>query len=441
MRLLRTSLFAGVALALLIWSPAHATRIQEVVSPGGIKAWLVHEPSIPMIALEIAFRGGAVHDPQGKEGLANFLSGLLDEGAGDMESLDFQRRLEELAIGLSFSAGRDFFNVEMKTLSKNREQAFNLLGLALTQPRFDPDPLERVRRQIETMLTRDLEDPNRIARRTWMQTVFPDHPYGRPVRGTLDSIARIDAGDLRSFTAARFGRDEMIVGVVGDLEPEELGRLLDRALGRLPARAAHTAIPDARPSIRTETRIIRKKNPQSVVVLGAPGLKRDDPDYYAGYVMNAVLGGSGFSSRLMEEVREKRGLAYGVYSYLYPLDYSALWLGGVGTANGRVAESVRIIRAELARMAADGVTDEELADVKTYLNGSFPLQLSSNARIAGILIAIQTNDLGIDYIDRRAGLISAVTREDVQRVAKRIFTDGGLLIVVVGDPEHLEEDG
>ena len=429
-----------VALALPA-PPAWATEIQRVRSPGGIEAWLVHEPSIPIISLELAFRGGAALDPPGKEGLAHMASGLLDEGAGEMDSLAFQRRLKELAIGLSFDAHTDTFRASLRTLSRHRDEAFRLLGLALSQPRFDDEAVERIRQQIRASLIRDLEDPDSIARRTWFATAFPGHPYGRPRRGDVDSIAAIARDDLRAFAAQRLARDNVVIGVVGDIGAEELGRLLDGALGALPHASAPYQLPETAPAAGEGVIVVRKPVPQSVVVFGRAGPKRDDPEYYAAYVMNYVLGGGGFSSRLTEEVREKRGLAYSVYSYLSPLDHTGLLLGGVATANGRVKQSLSIIRAELDRLSREGISEEELAGAKTFLNGSFPLRLSSNSRIADILVAIQLKDLGIDYIERRPGLIDAVSRDDIMRVAERFLRTDDLIVVVVGDPQGLDGDG
>lgn len=434
----------AVAATAALWfaaAPARATEITRVQSPGGIEAWLVREPSIPMLAVEMLFRGGAALDPAGKEGLANMVSGLLDEGAGDLDSLAFQTRIEELAIGLSFDARLDYFSVSLKTLTGNQDEAFRLLSLALSQPRFDAGPVARVRGQIRAMLTRASEDPGSILDRTWYRAAFPDHPYGRPVDGTLDSIAAIGAEDLRTFVRGRFARDNLIIGVVGDIDAVALGRLLDRTFAPLPARATPWEIAEATAAKGSGTIVVRKNIPQSVVMFGGPGLKRDDPDYYAGYVMNYVLGGGGLISRLTEEVREKRGLAYSVYSYLYPMDRAGLLLGGVGTANERVADSLRIIRKELGRLREEGVSATELADAKTYLNGSFPLRLSSNGRIANILVAIQRGDLGIDYIERRPELINAVTREDIRRVAQRLLREDELIVVVVGDPAGIDGGG
>lgn len=431
--------FAALAavFAALTFAADHAEAapdIVEVKSATGVTAWLVREPSIPIISVEIAFRGGTITDPAGKEGLANMVSGLLDEGAGDLEAKAYQERLQELAIGFSASANKDTFRIGMRTLVENRDEAFRLLGLALSAPRFDAGPVERIRQQIVVGLTRAAEDPDRIASRTWFAKAFPDHVYGRPNRGTVESIGAVTRDDLAAFARDRFARDNAIVGVVGDVTPEELSRLLDISFGDLAPSADPVEVSDIMPPAKGSLTVIRKPIPQSVVTFGLPGIKRNDPDYYAAYVMNYVLGGGGFTSRLYQEVREKRGLAYSVYTYLYPYDYSAVYLGGVATVNERIGESLDIIRAQISQVAEQGVTADELERAKTFLNGSFPLRLDSNAKIARMLVGIQLNDLGKDYVERRPQLIDAVTLDDVRRVATRLLGSGGLTVVVVGDP-------
>ena len=414
-----------------------ASKVERVVSPGGIEAYLISESSIPFLSLALHFKGGAALDPAGKEGLAYMVSGLLDEGAGDLDSQAFRTELEDRAIRLSFEAQRDAFTGQLKTLSEQRDRAFELLRLALLEPRFDPEPVERIRNQIQAELRRRAEDPDYLVSRTWFETAFPGHPYGRPVEGTVDSLATITADDLRAFTRERLAKDNLIVGVSGDVTAKELGRLLDLAFGDLPEASAPVAIADTEPA-GSGTIVVRRNVPQSRVIFGQEGLARDDPDFYAAYVANHLLGGGGFTSRLTEEIREKRGLAYSVYSYLYPMDHAPLWLGGVGTANAAVDESIRLMRKEVARMAAGDVEPKDLADAKTYLTGSFPLRLTSNDQIASMLVSIQVDDLGIDYLDQRNGYIEAVTLEDVRRAAARLYHPEDLLVVVVGKPEGLE---
>lgn len=436
MRLLRSA-FLLVAVLVAGVVPARAVEVQRVVSPGGIEAWLVEDHSNPILALDLAFRGGAALDPAGKEGLANLVSGLIDEGAGELDSQSFQGRLQNLSIRLSFSAGRDTFDGELTTLTENRDTAFDLLRLALTAPRFDAEPVERIRAQILAGMAQQAEDPGWIAGRTMDVLQFPEHPYGRPVEGTAQSLAAITRDDLQTFVATRFARDRLVIGVVGDITPDELASYLDSTFLALPAEGAALTVADTRPAARGELVVVEKDVPQSIVQLAQQGIARDDPDYYAAYLVNYILGGGGFASRLYAEVREKRGLAYSVYSYLYPLDHAALLAGGVATRNGRVGESLGIIREEWRRMAEEGPTAEEVADAKTYLTGSFPLRFSSSGRIAGMLVAMQTEDLGIDYLERRNSLIEAVTLEDAKRVARRLYDPAALTVVIVGRPDGI----
>ena len=426
------------AILIAFTAPGHAVKVEKVVSPGGIEAWLVRDHSIPITAIEFSFRGGAAADPKGKTGLASMVSSLLDEGAGDLDSQAFQDRLERLSIRMSFSTGLETFRGSFKTLNRNRDEAVSLLRLALNEPRFDAEAIERMRRQITAGLKRKSTDPNIVASRVWRRAVFGEHPYGRPVDGTLGSIADITAQDLRDFVASRFARDKLIVGVVGDTAPAELAPMLDRIFGDLPATTPQSAPDTAQTATEGETYVVQMDIPQSVVVFGQQGVKRNSPDYYAAYVMNYVLGGGGFSSRLYTEVREKRGLAYSVYSYLNPMQRAAIISGGVATRNDQVAQSIAVIREEWGRMRETGPSAEEVADAKTYLNGSFPLRLSSTSSIARMLVAMQYHDLGIDYIDRRDDLINAVTLADVQRVARHMLDPKQLTVVVVGKPEKVE---
>ena len=431
---LRKALIALV-LVVVTGAPAAAVEVQRVVSPGGIEAWLVEDHSNPILSLDLAFHGGAALDPAGKEGLANMAASLIDEGAGELDSQAFQGTLEDHSIRLRFNAGLDNFSGELLTLSEHRALAFKLLRLALTEARFDEEPVERIRAQILAGLARDAEDPDAIAGRTLRALFFPAHPYGRPGDGTPDSVRAITAEDLRGFVARRIARDNLVVGVVGDITPDELATLLDETFAGLPASAEPVAIAETQPAGEGALVVVERDQPQSVVTFGHAGIKRDDPDYYAAYVVNYVLGGGGFSSRLYEEVREKRGLAYSVYAYLNPLDHAALVAGGVATQNARVATSLELIRAEWSRMAEAGPSATELEAAKTYLTGSFPLRFSSSGRISRMLVGMQLEDLGVDYLDRRNSYIEAVTLDDVRRVARRLYDPAKLTVVVVGQPE------
>lgn len=417
--------------------PALAVDVQRVASKSGIVALLVEDHANPIINMRIAFRGGSALDPDGMEGLAEMVSGLLDEGAGELDSQAFQQRLEDLATSISFSASRETFGGSLSTLTKNRDETFSLLKLALTQPRFDPEPVSRIRSQILAGLRQESEDPDAIAGKTLFKTLFDGHPYSRLRGGTEDSINAITADAMRMFVADRLARDNLVIGVVGDITAIELMVLLDDTFGGLPNHATSWALPEASVPETGQQVVIQKNVPQSSILFAQEGMKRDHPDFYAAYVMNYVLGGGGFSSRLYEEVREKRGLAYSVYSYLSPYDHAGLILGGAGTANERVSETLKVLRDEWRRLAEAGISESELADAKTYLTGSYPLRFTASGRIANMLVGIQLDNLGLDYFDKRNSYIDAITLNDVNRVSKQWLDVDSLTIVIVGEPENL----
>ena len=412
-------------------------EIQDVTSPGGVHAWLVEEHSIPFVALEIRFRGGTSLDAEGKRGAVNLMTGLIEEGAGDMDARAFARAQESLAASFSFGAGDDSVSVSAQFLTENRDRAIDLLRTALHRPRFDQDALERVRAQVMSGLMSDAKDPGTIAGRTFAKIAYGDHPYGSDGKGTLQSVAALSREDIVAAHRGVFARDRLYVGAVGDITAEELGMMLDDLLSGLPATGA--PFPGkADVTIPGGVRVVEFDTPQSVAVFGQKGIERHDDDFFAAYVMNQILGAGGFESRLMQEVREKRGLTYGVYSYLVPRDLAAVYMGNVASANDRIAEAISVIRDEWARMAAGGVTEKELEDAKTYLTGAYPLRFDGNSRIAGILVGMQMDELPIDYIATRNDKVNAVTLADIRRVAAELLDPEGLLFVVVGRPEGLE---
>lgn len=445
-RAIRSSRLAGagwlsvlvLAIALLMGAalPAEAVEVQRVRG-GDVEAWLVEDHGNPLIAVRIAFRGGAAADPVGKEGLARMTAALLDEGAGELDSQAFQQRLNDLAIELSFSAGLDTLSGDMRTLTENRDAAFDLLRLALQQPRFDAEPIGRIRNQLQATIRREAETPSSVASERFFSALFPGHPYGRPINGTIDSLEAIDAGDLRGFAERRIARDALVIGVVGDITADQLAPLLEKTFGDLPAAAAPLAVADTTPVADGQVRVENKPVAQSTMVFGHQGPRRDDPDYYAATVVNHLLGGGGFTSLLYEQVREKRGLVYSVSTSLYPLDHAGLIIGSAASANERAAETVRIVRDQWGELAKGMITSQQLEDAKTFLTGSFPLRLTSSAQIAGILVGMQLDNLGIDYLDRRQALIEAVTLDHANRVAREMLDPAKLTFVIAGRPEGI----
>ena len=349
-------------------------NIQRVTSPGGIEAWLVESHANPLIAMRFGFRGGSAQDPAGKEGLAYFVSGMMDEGAGDLDSVAYQEQLQTLATRIDFDAGRDVMLGTVQTLTENRDAAFNLLRLALTAPRFDVDATERVRAQILAGLIFDENDPETVASLAWDRLAFEGHPYGRPIKGTTKAITDITPADLNNYVKRIFGRDKLLISVVGDIDAKTLGALLDHVFGSLPEKSSSTPVADANPPLGPTREVITMDVPQSVAQFGHRGFQRKDADFMGAYVLNYIIGGGGFSSRLMEEVREKRGLAYSVYSNLYPYEHGAVFVGNVATKNEEVGRSLRVIEDELRRLAERGPSAEELDAAKSYLTGAYALR-------------------------------------------------------------------
>ncbi len=441
LRLAAAAPLAVLSLLLLTASPADAMKIQKVTSKKGIEAWLVEDHSRPILSMQFAFTGGTSQDPDGKPGVAYFVSGMLDEGSGDLDSEAFQKKLEDLAAKFSVKSSHDNVTVTFQTLTENRAESVKLLKMAVTAPHFAPADVDRIREQIVANLRVEEKDPSKAAMIEWFKVAFGAHAYGRPVHGTLASVAAITPADLHGYVKKNFARGNLKIAVVGDIDAAQLGETLDFVFGGLPEKAALTPVPEVAWSKASKQRVLQMPNPQSVVNFGFEGLKRADPDFIPAYIMNYIVGGGGFSSRLMEEVREKRGLAYSVYTYLYPLDHAGIFLGGVATENKSVSQSMALIKAELERVAGEGISDKELRTAKDYLIGSFALRFDTSVKIAQQLLAIQLDNLGIDYIDRRNGEIEAVTGDDIKRVAKRMLEHKNLVVTVAGAPEGIHDAG
>ncbi|PCJ73220.1 MAG: peptidase M16 [Rhodobacteraceae bacterium] len=415
--------------------PANATDIQKVTSKGGITAWLVEETSIPIVSIEILFRGGASIEPDDKQGATYLMTGLLEEGAGQYDATGFLEASEALAARFSFDTSRDLVSISATVLKENLGPSMELLRIALTEPRFDDVAFERVRGQVNSSIRRAETNPRSIGSSRFRALAFGDHPYARDLEGTVESIAALTPQDMRETHQAALTQDKIMVGVVGDITPEELAELLDTVFAALPQSSAGT-VPLT--SIQTDggVEIIDYPSPQSVTVFGQAGIMRNDPDYIVAYVMNHILG-TGFTSRLNQEIREKRGLTYGVGSFLTPYDRAALYMGSISSSNENIAEAINLIREEWAKLADKGVTQAELEAAQKYLTGSYPLRFDSNGAIASILAGVQFANLPIDYVDTRNDAVNAVTVEDINRVAARLVQPDSLQFVIVGQPEGI----
>lgn len=411
---------------------------QEVVSPGGIHAWLVQDKMVPVISLQFAFRGGSALDTEEKAGLANLVASTLDEGAGDLPAEEFHKALEDQSIYLSFSASRDEFRGGIKTLKSNADKAWELLRLALTQPRFDEDEVARVKEQILSDIRNNYSDPQWVAYRTMNDTLFAGHPYHLPGIGFEHTVNKLGVADLREWVRDRLARDQLLVAVSGDITPEELAPLLDQIFGALPEKAKPFQLPDVTLQHVGQSFIVERPIPQTKLVMVQNAIPRTDPDWYAATILNYVLGGGGFNSRLMLEVREKRGLTYGVDTQLQHYDHANVMIVGAATSNETAGQAIELIRQEWTQMATGGVTPDELKDAQTYLTGALPLALTSTDKIADFLLQLQLEHLGMDYPQKRLEKLNAVTVEDVARVARRLLQTNDLTLIAVGQPHGVK---
>ena len=423
--------------ALLLAAPVRAEiAIQEVTSPGGIKAWLVEDHNIPFTALELQFKGGSSLEAPDKRGVVNLMTATLEEGAGEMDSKAFAEARDALAAGISFDSGADSVGVSAKFLTENRDQAIELMRAALVNPRFDQDAVDRVREQVLSNLRANEKDPGTLASEKFDALAFGDHPYATTGDGTIETVTKLTRDDVVAAHKAALARDRVFVAASGDITAEELGKLLDRLLGDLPATGAPQ--PDTAPWLLPPgVTVVDFPTPQSTVFFGQLGIPRDDPDFFPAFILNEVIGGGRFTARLMTEVREKRGLTYGIGTYLVNMEHADMLLGQFSASNDKVAEAIKVVKDQWGKIVTEGVTPEELEATKTYLTGSYPLRFDGNGPIASILVGMQMDGMPIDYATTRNARIEAVTMEDIKRVAARLIKPEALQFVVVGQPEGM----
>lgn len=420
-------LFFGSSFSL---SVANALDIESVTSEKGLTAWLVEDRAVPVVSIQFSIGGGTTQDPEGKEGLANLMTGLFDEGAGDFDSNAFQSRLDAIGAEMAFSANRDRMRGSMKVLAENSNEAFNLLALAVQKPRFDDEAINRIREQLVAELKASEKDPKTIAQNRLLTLIYGKHPYGRRSEGTPETLKRINREDLVNAHQAMFARNNIHIGIVGPVSRDEAAKIIDKIFGDLPEKADLKTIEEAKLNLGGMANV-NYDLPQTSLMLVYPGIKRSDPDFFAAYLMNYVLGGPGLTSRLFAEVREKRGLAYTVGSSLMVYDHSATLAVSTGTRSSEAQKTLSTIRNEVKRMADEGVSEQELDDAKSYVIGSYAVQnMGSSSAIAATLVGLQDEKLPIDYIDKRRSLIEAVTRDQVKAIAEKLLRQEPALLVI-----------
>ena len=413
--------------------------IQEIESASGIKAWLVEDRSLPIIAVSFSFKdAGSIQNSREQQGLAQLLSNTMDEGAGDLKSQEFQKALSDNSITLYFNSSRDNFGGKLKTLSRNKDKAFELLELALNKPRFDAEPVERMRQSNMARIRSSKGDPNWINARIFNDKLYGDHPYAFNSGGTLTTLASLTPEDLKQHHKNWIAQSNLVIGITGDISKTEAVLVLDDVFGNLPKQAKENKIEPVNLINENKNFVFEKDIPQTIITAAMPSLPMDDPDYKALQVMNYIYGGGGFGSKLMEEAREKRGLTYGIYSSLFNPELTNLIKISTSTKNKSVNEMMNIIEAQMAVIKNDKVDKETLKDAQSYITGSLPLSLTSTDKVAGILVSLQLDNRSVTYLDDFINDINAVTRDDIQRVANKVLDPKKMTTIMVGNPENIE---
>ncbi len=430
-RLILSSIAVGALL--LMAAPVSAAELKKLDLGKNAEVWFSEDHTVPIIAVVAALPAGSVYDPAGKPGLASFAASLIDEGAGNMDTRAFHETLADKAIQFSASVDRDSLVISVTSLKENMPQAMKLLQTALLHPRFDSEAVNRIRTQILQSIQQGDSRPPTVARRAFVKAFFNGHPYGHDSDGDPASVASITPDDLRGFARSHWVRGGLKVSIAGDISPAEATKLVGDTFKPVP-----DVRPASPPAIRRlgapGTHVIAMDVPQPTVIFGLPGIMRADPDFIPGYVANYILGGGGFSSHLMDEVRVKRGLTYGISTQVSAYNRAAIMLGSVATRADAVRHTITVVHDTLADFARTGATQAELDDAKTFLTGSFPLAFSSTSGFAAQLSTFQRQGLDIGYVARRNSLIQQVSLEDVRRVAKKLFDPARLTVVVAGSP-------
>ncbi|CDM60521.1 MULTISPECIES: M16 family metallopeptidase [Rhizobium] len=429
--------YIQVLLVLLTFAsamPAQAAiTVQEINTSSEVKAWLVEDYTQPLITISFAFRGGSTQDPSAKEGAVRLMSALLDEGAGELDSDAFQEQLDDAGAEVHFDVGPDAVYGSLRVLADSKDNAFALLKRAIEQPRFDQAAVDRIRAQLTSNIIAEAKDPSTAATIAWRKAIYGDHPYSRREEGTEQSLAAVTASDLKALHTHLFARGNLTIAVAGAIDAEALKRDLDQTFGSLPSDALLMEVADAAPKLGQEIRIPYAL-PQDRMHLAYPGINRKDPQFFAAFLMNHILGGGSFTSRLWNEVREKRGLAYGIESSLVNNEHASALIIETSTRPNRAAEALSLIRTEVRRIAEEGVSEEELEAAKKNIIGGYAINaLNSSSAIADTLVANQLDGMGIDYIERRKQLIQVVTVEDVRSAASYLLS-ADPAVMIVGPP-------
>lgn len=412
-----------------------ATKVKEVVSPKQkIKAYLFEDKTNPIISVNFMFKNsGLANDNDTEVGLANMVAALLTTGSGELDRIQFQEELEKRAISISFSASRDEMNGALLTTKAQAGKAYRLLKNVLAYPRFDEADIEQVKAERLVMLKQQSEHPDRVLGLEANEILFGNHPYSRNPLGKASDIIAISRSQVAEYVKNHFTRNNLIVGIAGDISTEEAGKMLDDVFGSLPDSGRTAFVRKARIDYQGGDRNIDKNLPQSIARFVAPGVTRSDKDFYPLYVANHVLGGSGLTSRLSLAAREKEALTYGVYTYMSTADKAPMLAGSFSATPENFSRVKKIVKNEWQKMGDRGVSQEELVAAKEYLLASYNLRFASITDIAEILTAMQKEDLGIDFLQKRNDYIRNIKLTEVNTAAKKFFDNKNLRFITIGN--------
>ena len=431
-------LCAAVIALLLIGSPTSATanvlNVEQIESPRGIKAWLVEEHSIPLVAIRFSFAGGSTQDGPGKAGLTSLMADVLGEGAGDLSAAQFKERVALLGARLSAFSRRDAIHGSLEVLAARVKPAGDLLRQMLISPHFASTDVDRVKAQRLTDIARTANEPTKIALERWYGEAFVGHPYANPVDGTATSIASLTSADLKGAHSRLFTKDTLKVVIVGDIDKAAATETLDALFGELPDKARLVPVATVKPRPAELPVVVEREFPLATAAFGLASLPVSHPDYAALQVLNQIIGSGDFDSRLMDEVRVKRGLAYSIQTNLEQEPLASFMIGAFATKNENMQQALRVVREVLAHTASAGPTLAEFENAKRYLTGSFLLDYDTSGRVAASLMRIWLEGEGPEAIVKRRERINKVALGDVKRVARQVLQADQLLVTIVGKP-------
>ncbi|HEY2990093.1 MAG TPA: pitrilysin family protein [Candidatus Binatia bacterium] len=421
-------------LAALSMSPHAEARlaVRRSVLGNGLVVLTSEQKALPMVTLNLLIEAGSRFEPAERAGLANLTSRLLTYGTKNRTAPQISDELDFIGATLSTGCSEETAAVSLTLLKKDLDIGLQLLAEVLTLSAFPPEEIERQKQAIIASIRAKEEQPGEIAELKFKEALFPKSPYGRPVEGTEESVRRIERAGLLEFYQNYYRPNHAILAVVGDVSPEEVNKKLAQVFRTWEKGAA--VAPVAPPPAGQPTLILVNKDlTQANIIAGHEGIPRTHPDYYAIQVMNYILGGGGFSSRMMESIRNQRGLAYSIYSAFEPEKYAGSFQVTMQTKNESAGEAIRVAVDEIRKMREQGATEPEIQEAKDYLIGNFPIRFDTNRKVASLLAQIEFFGLGLDYPDRYPDIIRKVTRDDVLRVAKRYLQPEKLIMVVVAD--------